>query len=219
MTNRVVYVNYSSQKWNPEEVRDSGPWGGNSHTCWARAVPAWCAGRFQQASHVWQAESKACFVTRACGTTCLCVLGSQWAWLCDKEIDVDNISPGLDQWKPGDPLPAWWSLSFPLSSDMKQDISGLLRLSVRWRGLSVGGCPSIQMSALGLASSGGSAKGSYTVNKAVGIRWVSLARHRSGHFLIVLQVPGGPGNLCSRIFKKRLVAFEDLEWICGKASS
>lgn len=30
---------------------------------------------------------------------CLCVLGSQWRWQCDKEIQADL----LDQWKPGDP--------------------------------------------------------------------------------------------------------------------
>lgn len=60
--------------------------------------------------------------------------------------------------------PPWWSLPFSLSSDMKREVSGLLKLFVRWRGLSAGGRPSIQISILGLASGGGSVKGSHTLN-------------------------------------------------------
>lgn len=111
----IGWFNYSSQKRNTEEVRNGGPWCGNSHTCWALAEPQ-CAERFQQASHVWQAESKKCFVTRDWWTTCLCVLGSQTRWLCDKEIDAD-VWPGIDQWRPSDP---YGGVSFSLSSDMNQ---------------------------------------------------------------------------------------------------
>lgn len=56
--------------------------------------------------------------------------------------------------------------------------------------------------------------------KALGFSWISLIRHRSGHSRTVLRfLSAHTWNLCSRILKKRLVLFEDLEWISDQFSS
>lgn len=166
---------------------DGGLRGGDSHPCWA--VPERWAERFHQASHVWWEEPKGCFVTRDWGTTCLCVLGSQRRWLCDKEIDAD-VWRGIDRWRssdpPGDvflsPYHLTWNkryLVFWGLCKMKRFVSWWLPFYSHVR------------TVFGIRRWQGQGQPYYElVNvKALGSSWISLTRHRSRHSLIVLQFP------------------------------
>lgn len=84
----------------------------------------------------------------------------QRRWPCGKETDV-HVGPGIDQGRPSVSDAPKSLCQYHLTWTRRYlDFWDCLPASVRWRSLSVGGCPSLQLSTQLLTSGGGSGKAS-----------------------------------------------------------